>query len=87
MNSSVSDSQLGRCSAGFSGVVTGFLSPSDIDGENRIDRLREMGFEEGLDVEILHQNPFGKDPIAVRIGSMTIALRRSEANLIEVSAA
>lgn len=87
MNSKVSDSQLGKCTAGFSGIVTGFLSTGDNEGENRIDRLREMGFEEGLDVEILHQNPFGKDPIAVRIGSMTIALRRSEANLIEVSAA
>lgn len=87
MNSTVSDSQLGKCAAGFSGIVTGFLSADDGDGENRIDRLREMGFEEGLDVEILHQNPFGKDPIAVRIGSMTIALRRAEANLIEVSAA
>lgn len=87
MTSPSSNIQLGKCSTGFSGVVAGFLRVIDDDSESRIDRLREMGFAEGLDVEILHQNPFGRDPIAVRIGAMTVALRRAEANLIEVTAA
>ena len=48
------------------------------------DRLREMGFAEDLEVEVLHQSLFGRDPIAVRIGRMTVALRRREANIVKV---
>lgn len=50
-------------------------------------RLHELGFDEGVDVEVLHQAPFGGDPLAVRVGNMVIALRRSMARLIEVEAA
>ncbi|MBT5186633.1 MAG: ferrous iron transport protein A [Kordiimonadaceae bacterium] len=46
------------------------------------DRLLEIGFEEGLNVELLHQGPIGRDPLAVKIGTMTIALRRTEAEAI-----
>ena len=46
------------------------------------DRLLEIGFEEGLAVELLHQGPIGKDPLAVKIGNMTVALRRAEAEAI-----
>jgi ferrous iron transport protein A len=50
------------------------------------DRLLEIGFEEGLSVELLHQGPIGRDPLAVKIGSMTIALRRAEADAIIIDA-
>lgn len=46
------------------------------------DRLLEIGFEEGLQVELLHQGPIGRDPLAVKIGTMTIALRKAEADAI-----
>ena len=49
-------------------------------------RLCELGFDEGVDVEILHRAPFGGDPIAVRVGNMVVALRRDMARLIEVAA-
>lgn len=49
-------------------------------------RLCELGFDEGVDVEILHRAPFGGDPIAVRVGNMVVALRRDMARLIEVGA-
>ncbi|WP_164157033.1 FeoA family protein [Sandarakinorhabdus rubra] len=49
-------------------------------------RLCELGFDEGVDVEILHRAPFGGDPIAVRVGNMVVALRRDMARLIEVEA-
>ncbi len=49
------------------------------------DRLLEIGFEEGLDVKILHEGPVSRDPIAVRIGQMTIALRRMEADAVKIS--
>lgn len=51
----------------------------------RVERLRELGFIEDIEVELLHQSPFGGDPLAVRVGAMTVALRRSEAALVEVS--
>ena len=49
-------------------------------------RLCELGFDEGVDVEILHRAPFGGDPIAVRVGNMVVALRRDMAGLIEITA-
>jgi len=42
-------------------------------------RLLEMGFVEGARVELLHQGLFGRDPIAMRVDDMTVALRRHEA--------
>ena len=49
-------------------------------------RLHELGFDEGVDVELLHLAPFGGDPLAVRVGNMVVALRRSMARLIEIEA-
>lgn len=50
-------------------------------------RLCELGFDEGVDVEILHRAPFGGDPLAVRVGNMVVAVRREMARLIEVEGA
>ena len=48
-------------------------------------RLRELGFDEGVGVEVLHRSLIGKGPIACRIGRMTVALRRTVAGAIHVS--
>lgn len=48
-------------------------------------RLRELGFDEGADVEVLHRSRFGSGPVACRIGRMTVALRRTVAAAISVS--
>ncbi len=48
-------------------------------------RLRELGFDEGVDVEVLHRATLGQGPIACRIGRMTVALRRAVARAISVS--
>ena len=48
-------------------------------------RLHELGFDEGVDIELLHKAPFGGDPMAVRVGNMVVALRRSMARLIEIA--
>ncbi|MBN8529038.1 MAG: ferrous iron transport protein A [Caulobacterales bacterium] len=46
-------------------------------------RLLELGFVEGARVELLHEGLFGRDPIAMRVDDMRVALRRHEAaNLI-----
>lgn len=47
-------------------------------------RLLEMGLLEGSTVEIVHEAPFGGDPIALRVRGSLVALRRAEANRIEV---
>jgi ferrous iron transport protein A len=47
-------------------------------------RLLEMGFVEGAVVEIRNQGLFGRDPIAVRVDSATVAIRRAEAHAIQV---
>jgi len=47
-------------------------------------RLRELGFDEGVGVEVLHKTTLGKGPIACRIGRMTVAMRRSVAAAIQV---
>jgi ferrous iron transport protein A len=49
-------------------------------------RLRELGLDDGVEVELLHRSGFlGKGPIACRIGRMTVALRRHVAAAIHVS--
>jgi ferrous iron transport protein A len=46
-------------------------------------RLRSLGLEEGVGIEALHKGILlWKDPIAVRVGRMTIALRRKVAAAI-----
>jgi ferrous iron transport protein A len=51
------------------------------DGEGH--RLRSLGLDEGVFVEPLHRGVlFWRDPIAVRVGRMTIALRRKVAAAI-----
>jgi ferrous iron transport protein A len=47
-------------------------------------RLRHFGFDEGVTVEPLHLGPFGRDPIAIRVGRMTVAIRRRHAGAISV---
>jgi ferrous iron transport protein A len=50
-------------------------------------RLRNLGFDEGVAIETLHGAPFGRDPLAVRIGRMMVAIRRAQARTIMVEAA
>ena len=47
-------------------------------------RLKHFGFDEGVAVEPLHLGPFGRDPIAIRVGRMTVAIRRKHAGAIRV---
>ena len=47
-------------------------------------RLLEAGFLEGEVIEVLHHGPVGRDPIAVMVNDTVIALRRSEAQAVEI---
>jgi ferrous iron transport protein A len=79
---------LGLASRGFSGVIhriaaaeAGSALP-DIELESR---LIELGFVEGARVEVLHEGVVGRDPIAVRVENVTIAVRRREAMAVIVA--
>jgi ferrous iron transport protein A len=50
-------------------------------------RLIELGFIEGATVEVLHEGPIARDPIAVRVNGGTVAIRRREAMAILLEAA
>ena len=52
--------------------------------ESEACRLRHFGFDEGVTVEPLHLGPFGRDPLAIRVGRMTVAIRRRHAGAIQV---
>ncbi len=73
---------LGTARKGFQGIVVSVLP---IEGVGRLAademerRLIELGFIEGAEVEIVHEGPIRRDPIAVRVGSATVALRRRDA--------
>lgn len=69
-------------SVGKSGQAEPAVAES-FDGELER-RLLEIGFVEGAAVEILHEGFIGRDPIAVRVDDMRVALRRREANSILV---
>lgn len=78
---------LGRSKRGYRGHVHAIeASPqhSDLPEEELERRLIELGFTEGAKVEILHEGPFGRDPIAVRVNDTTVAIRRREAMAILV---
>jgi ferrous iron transport protein A len=47
-------------------------------------RLNHFGFDEGVIVEPLHLGPFGRDPLAIRVGRMTVAIRRNHARAVRV---
>jgi ferrous iron transport protein A len=55
--------------------------------EEEARRLRALGIDEGARVAVSHRGVFGgRDPIAVMIGRMTVALRRAHARAMEVEA-
>ena len=50
-------------------------------------RLRALGIDAGAQLAVAHRGVFGGgDPLAVSIGRMTVALRRSHARAMQVEA-
>jgi ferrous iron transport protein A len=48
-------------------------------------RLADLGFLPGEHVHVLARGPLGGEPVAVRVGSATFALRRLEADCIRIA--
>jgi ferrous iron transport protein A len=79
---------LGTARIGFSGVIQYLVvgdAASALAADELESRLIELGFVEGARVKILHEGIVGRDPIAVRVENVTIALRRREAMAIIVA--
>jgi ferrous iron transport protein A len=87
-NNARQQTPLGLAKRGFCGVIqhlaTNDLS-SALSATELESRLIELGFVEGANVEILHEGIVGRDPIAVRVENVTIAVRRREAMAIIVA--
>lgn len=86
--------KLGRGRPGLRGIVmsvgvTDFSSgPANRTFDVELEkRLLEIGFVEGAQVEILHEGFIRKEPIAVRVDNMSVALGRREADAVIVASA
>ena len=78
---------LGLADPGFSGVIHRIAAAEAGSALSALEletRLIEMGFVEGARVQVLHEGVIGRDPIAVRVENVTIAVRRREAMAIIV---
>jgi len=78
---------LDKLLAGEAGVVCTVASTPEFDRGSGLDlarRLMEIGFVPGESLRVLRRGFPGGEPIAVRIGQSTFALRRFEAALISV---
>ena len=78
--------KLSEARVGQRGVITEVGShchhhTEDVELERR---LLELGFVEGANVELIHEGLFGRDPIAMKVDDMRVALRRHEAASITV---
>lgn len=67
--------------------IVGFATPTADDQAHTLLRLLEVGFLPGERVRLTACGLPGRDPLAVRVGQSTFALRRHEAALIRVVAA
>ena len=73
---------LGAAGAGDVGIIVRVGGERELEGLGRTElerRLLEMGFVEGARIRVLHEGFIGRDPIAVQLDDMRVALRRREA--------
>jgi ferrous iron transport protein A len=81
------DITLDQLGIGDRAVVSNVSTSEQLANENTFDiarRLKELGFVKGEAVRVLHRGYFGGEPLAVRVGESTFALRLFEAALIGV---
>jgi len=72
-----------------SAVVVALAQPNlaDTDQAHTLLRLMEIGFLPGETICPVAHGSLGRDPVAVRVGRSTFALRRHEAALVRVEPA
>ena len=65
-------------------LVTGLVPARDGREHSTLLRLLEIGFVPGEVVQVLARGAWGGDPLAVRVGQATFALRQQEAAMVQV---
>ena len=77
---------LDSLAAGQSGTVIHLApgNPAAGDGVDVSRRLLELGFVPGERIRMLKRGMPGGDPLAVKVGQSTFALRRFEAALVSI---
>jgi Fe2+ transport system protein FeoA len=65
-------------------TVAGVTVPTDAAERTLVLRLLELGFVPGERVHVVREGRSGRDPLAIRLGHTTFALRRREAAFIQV---
>ncbi len=68
-------------------TVAGVTVPALAGDHVLVLRLLELGFVPGERVQVVREARTGRDPLAVRLGHTTFALRRHEAAFIQVTTA
>ena len=79
---------LAELARGETGLVTGLSAVAGLTGDHAdtlITRLRDLGFVAGARCEVIARMWPSGDPLAVRIGGSTFALRRVEADAVRVT--
>ena len=71
---------------GRSGTVVDVAPMALGDGVDLARRLMELGFIPGERIRMLKRGMPGGDPLAIKVGNATFALRRFEAALISIQA-
>jgi ferrous iron transport protein A len=73
---------LGELNPGDSAEITGFQDSEELGPF--LHRLHEVGFLIGETLEVLNHAPVSRCPISIKIKDATYAIRREDANLIQV---
>lgn len=89
MDHDLAPKPLAELRRGETAIVVGLLETAGIDAgrsasESLVARLRDLGFVAGAHCEVIARMWPGGDPMAVRIGGSTFALRRAEAAAVQV---
>ena len=77
---------MGELHPGEVATIIGFCVDSDLQDSQQdfLQRLFEVGFLVGEKIEVLHEAPLSHDPISIQVKDAVYAIRRKEANLIQV---
>jgi ferrous iron transport protein A len=75
---------LGSLKAGDEATVVALQAPRETHDRDVLLRLAEIGFLPGERLRVIARGLPGGEPIAVRLGHATFALRRFEAALVTV---
>lgn len=77
-------SHLGQLKKGDHATVTGLNTAHNPEQQAIKTRLLELGFAPGEQIRVVAESFPNRDPMAVRVGNSTFALRRLEAAMIQI---